>query len=353
MEKKPETAEINVKPLIEYVDDRIKTVEKQINDVVTQTTARIDEKADKSALDTLNEKVESTPIPEGFVKETIKDSETDEEQDVIRPEKSLASEELLASSISDATTPLTEAIEKASVRLGLKEPEEGDDTKSVTEEFSETMNARDEQYRELLTQFEERVLEAVWDTTYINDLPDSAFAYIEKGGSKDDQGRTAPRSLRHLPFKNVDGVIDRIQLVNSLTLCETVEPLSAQARVVARRKLQGAVDAYNNANDDRIENVAKESLTGKPARTRAPLAFMPALVEHQGWRLQRLSEQLADANARLVKFEEFINEIIDPKGAKRRKIREGLDDQTDVGDDNPEQIRIKALRKLILKHPEQ
>lgn len=34
----------------------------------------------------------------------------------------------------------------------------------------------------------------------INDLPDSAFAYIEPGGKKDDQGRTVPRSLRHFPI---------------------------------------------------------------------------------------------------------------------------------------------------------
>jgi len=33
----------------------------------------------------------------------------------------------------------------------------------------------------------------------VNDLPDSAFAYIESGGSKDASGRTVPRSLRHFP----------------------------------------------------------------------------------------------------------------------------------------------------------
>jgi HK97 family phage prohead protease len=33
----------------------------------------------------------------------------------------------------------------------------------------------------------------------INDLPDSAFAYIEPGGSKDSSGKTVPRSLRHFP----------------------------------------------------------------------------------------------------------------------------------------------------------
>jgi HK97 family phage prohead protease len=34
----------------------------------------------------------------------------------------------------------------------------------------------------------------------INDLPDSAFAYIEPGGSKDADGKTTPRSKRHFPI---------------------------------------------------------------------------------------------------------------------------------------------------------
>ena len=33
----------------------------------------------------------------------------------------------------------------------------------------------------------------------INDLPDSDFAYIQPGGKKVD-GKTVPRSLRHLPI---------------------------------------------------------------------------------------------------------------------------------------------------------
>jgi HK97 family phage prohead protease len=34
----------------------------------------------------------------------------------------------------------------------------------------------------------------------INDLPDSAFAYIEPGGEKDAEGKTVPRSKRHFPI---------------------------------------------------------------------------------------------------------------------------------------------------------
>lgn len=34
----------------------------------------------------------------------------------------------------------------------------------------------------------------------INDLPDSAFAFVESGGMKDAQGKTTPRSKRHFPI---------------------------------------------------------------------------------------------------------------------------------------------------------
>jgi len=40
---------------------------------------------------------------------------------------------------------------------------------------------------------------AAMTSASINDLPDSAFAYIEPGGSKDAEGKTTPRSLRHFP----------------------------------------------------------------------------------------------------------------------------------------------------------
>jgi len=45
----------------------------------------------------------------------------------------------------------------------------------------------------------------------INDLPDSAFAYIEPGGAKDEQGKTTPRSLRHFPIH------DEAHVRNALT----------------------------------------------------------------------------------------------------------------------------------------
>lgn len=55
-----------------------------------------------------------------------------------------------------------------------------------------------------------------WDTAYINDLPDSAFACIEPGGKKDDEGKTTPRSLRHYPHHDKSGNLDLPHLRNAL-----------------------------------------------------------------------------------------------------------------------------------------
>lgn len=57
---------------------------------------------------------------------------------------------------------------------------------------------------------DERAWRAQMTSASINDLPDSAFAYIEPGGSKDSSGKTTPRSLRHFP------VHDKAHVQNAL-----------------------------------------------------------------------------------------------------------------------------------------
>lgn len=57
---------------------------------------------------------------------------------------------------------------------------------------------------------------AEWTTAHVNDLPDSAFLYVEGGGEKDGEGKTTPRSLRHFPYKGADGKVDVAHLRNAL-----------------------------------------------------------------------------------------------------------------------------------------
>lgn len=54
-----------------------------------------------------------------------------------------------------------------------------------------------------------------WTTEYINDLPDSAFLYVEQG-EKDEQGKTVPRTNRHFPVKDKSGSLDLPHLRNAI-----------------------------------------------------------------------------------------------------------------------------------------
>ncbi|HYW23090.1 MAG TPA: HK97 family phage prohead protease, partial [Terriglobales bacterium] len=58
---------------------------------------------------------------------------------------------------------------------------------------------------------------ATWSGAYVNDLPDSSFALILPGGSKDAENRTTPRSLRKLPHHDSSGSIDLPHLRNALS----------------------------------------------------------------------------------------------------------------------------------------
>ncbi len=58
---------------------------------------------------------------------------------------------------------------------------------------------------------------ATWSGSYVNDLPDSAFAVVLPGGSKDKSGKTVPRSLRKLPHHDSSGKVDMPHLRNALS----------------------------------------------------------------------------------------------------------------------------------------
>ena len=57
---------------------------------------------------------------------------------------------------------------------------------------------------------------ADWSASTVNDLPDSAFLYVESG-EKDSEGKTTPRSKRHLPYKDASGKVDLPHLRNALS----------------------------------------------------------------------------------------------------------------------------------------
>ncbi len=84
--------------------------------------------------------------------------------------------------------------------------------------------------------------EEKWTRAFINDLDDSDFLYIEKGGKKDDAGRTVPRSLRHFPV-SVHGKPDKAHIRSALQripqsdLSDSIKKqATAKARALARKQ---------------------------------------------------------------------------------------------------------------------
>jgi HK97 family phage prohead protease len=66
----------------------------------------------------------------------------------------------------------------------------------------------------------------------INDLPDSAFAYIEAGGKRDSEGKTTPRKLRHYP------VHDKAHASNALSRADAqIKEGAAAAKTIAKAAL--------------------------------------------------------------------------------------------------------------------
>ena len=79
---------------------------------------------------------------------------------------------------------------------------------SLTDEFGSRIDnppeIKEVEKKGILANFREKVLggleKAKLTRATINNLPDSSFAFIEAGGKKDKDGKTAPRSLRHFPI---------------------------------------------------------------------------------------------------------------------------------------------------------
>jgi hypothetical protein len=86
--------------------------------------------------------------------------------------------------------------------------------------------------------------EAVWSTKFVNDLPDSSFAAIMPGGEKDEGGKTTPRGLRKLPYKDATGKVDLPHLRNALARIGATKGLTAAQKASAQRKLDAAAKKH-------------------------------------------------------------------------------------------------------------
>lgn len=116
---------------------------------------------------------------------------------------------------------------------------------------------------------------AVWTAAYVNDLPDSAFLYVESGGDKDPEGKTTPRNLRHFPYKDADGNVDLPHLRNALArIPQSSLPQDVKDRLTA--KAQSILD-----NQKAIEDADGEEPLGAKPTAQDPLRTQQAKLEYE------------------------------------------------------------------------
>jgi hypothetical protein len=124
------------------------------------------------------------------------------------------------------------------------------------------------------------IIEAEWDTAYINNLPDEAFAYISPGGQKDEQSKTVPRSLRNLPYKNAEGKLDADHVRNALARLDQTD-ISAEGKAEAKKNLCAAAKELNIASEvcgltDQTEALRRELSETKTKLTETENKFAEA-----------------------------------------------------------------------------
>jgi len=86
---------------------------------------------------------------------------------------------------------------------------------------------------------------ATWTTAFVNNLPDSSFLYIEDGGEKDGEGKTKPRSLRHLPYKDTAGKVDLPHLRNAIARIPQMKGVSADKKTQLQNRARKLLESAN------------------------------------------------------------------------------------------------------------
>ncbi len=125
--------------------------------------------------------------------------------------------------------------------------------------------AQDEVEVDFSQQIREKSIGASLSSKEKNNLPDSDFAYISPGGHKDSEGKTTPRSLRHLPIP------DAAHVRNALArLDQTDIPPAAKKEALAKIKRKaedlgvqvsesdGASDKQKAAKEKFLEMINKK-----------------------------------------------------------------------------------------------
>jgi hypothetical protein len=192
--------------------------------------------------------------------------------------------------------------------------------------------AQDEVEVDFSQQIKERSIGANLSSKEKNNLPDSDFAYISPGGHKDSEGKTTPRSLRHLPIP------DAAHVRNALArLDQTDIPPAAKKAALAKIKRKaedlgvhvsesdGASDKQKAAKEKFLEMINKKKGGDKKDSDKKP----------EGKKSSKKDEPKGKSKAEWEK--------VDKKELKRDSKKEKKEHEKDAIKDD--ESKIKKLKK--------
>lgn len=139
----------------------------------------------------------------------------------------------------------------------------------------------------------QEALKEKWDTAYQNKLPDSHFFYICPGGKKDEEGKTVPRNLRKLPYKDAEGKVDLAHVRNALARLSQVKCDGKLLSQSLQDKLRKRIEAVLER-----EKKAQKALGLSRTVNLVEIAFYDqfgALESSDGYRKYSIMEVLDDA----------------------------------------------------------
>ena len=130
-------------------------------------------------------------------------------------------------------------------------------------------------------QIKEMALGAKLSAKAINNLPDSDFAYISPGGKKDSEGKTTPRSLRHLPIPDAAHVRNALARLN-----QTHIPAEAKKKALSKitrkaKELGVHVSKSDGATDKSKQEKLEKEEYGQDKREMDSETLKERLKHHQ------------------------------------------------------------------------
>lgn len=209
--------------------------------------------------------------------------------------------------------------------------------------FEEGINALSKLTEEEIDMEKEEEL-AKWDTKYINDLPDAAFAYIEPGGKKDEEGKTVPRSKRHLPHHNMNvrkgsehDTVDIPHLRNALArLPQTKIPEAAKkkarAHLIRHAKALG-VGKYSKDEEIDIkemevdEKMPEEEVVEETTTEEQPQEEEQTQPQEEETKAEEKKEDDNTIKQLKKEIEELKKQLAERKSLKKTEKEEGLEDK--------------------------